>query len=311
MKILDETNAEVWNDYLDTQGHTSLIAPGVVNSIFGDAAKTFRFYVLPEVQIDLGAKGIVRAEVLQRSGGSNFKPPFLVLTQKGGSDLLSKPLKIEIGSLGSKMSAADIRSAAGALNMLWVYKRAMQFLAATPNLTPDMAARFNNFKFYWDPLLNFTSGTAFTAADDAMKVQGDRTKGADDSADAVLLHEMGHKVHNVFGPYRSFPSLVSAGHCSVSAVDPEMAWKEGWANFFQAAVKMSPTSGYPTGDVTAALYPTRPKGETPDPSTKWTQVVRESSQKFWFGPMKYGLASHSINLTTNWEAFPGSFRVFH
>jgi hypothetical protein len=49
---------------------------------------------------------------------------------------------------------------------------------------------------------------------------------------SVILHEYAHFLEDVFGA----PNSPGGSHSGDGIVDPRLAWSEGWANFFQAAV---------------------------------------------------------------------------
>lgn len=49
---------------------------------------------------------------------------------------------------------------------------------------------------------------------------------------SVILHEYAHFLEDVFGA----PNSPGGSHSGDAIVDPRLAWSEGWANFFQAAV---------------------------------------------------------------------------
>lgn len=54
--------------------------------------------------------------------------------------------------------------------------------------------------------------------------------------DAVILHEYGHFIEDVFGR----PNSPGGTHDGNSIIDPRLAWGEGWADYFQAAVTGNP-----------------------------------------------------------------------
>lgn len=49
---------------------------------------------------------------------------------------------------------------------------------------------------------------------------------------SVILHEYAHFLEDVFGT----PNSPGGSHSGDAIIDPRLAWSEGWANFFQAAV---------------------------------------------------------------------------
>lgn len=67
---------------------------------------------------------------------------------------------------------------------------------------------------------------------------------------SVILHEYAHFLEDVFGR----PDSPGGSHNGDSIIDPRLAWGEGWANFFQAAVTGDPVyrDTYGTPDCTSA-----------------------------------------------------------
>src|SRR5690606_13846811 len=54
--------------------------------------------------------------------------------------------------------------------------------------------------------------------------------------DSIILHEYGHFLEDVYSKTNS-PGGVHTGE---TILDPRLAWGEGWANYFQAAVTGNP-----------------------------------------------------------------------
>jgi len=261
LQIVDTANPStpVWDGYLDDQGRVGFASISSYDTLL-DESKTFQFFVLPDVKVDLGSNGTVSAKVFD-SGTNAAIPPILVKTQVGGSDLVDQPLLLKVGDTG--MNAADIRTASGALNILWTYNEAMQYLATTSSINSSNARSFNDFTYFWNPNINPAGGTHFDSNNgNQIYVNGVQARDSDDMDDAVLLHEFGHKVHFVFGPARGLPAIVPGNHLPILALDPEMAWKEGWAEFFQAAVKAS--SVYPPGHQATAEFNSQINGAPKD-----------------------------------------------
>lgn len=63
-------------------------------------------------------------------------------------------------------------------------------------------------------------------------VAGDVCTDTDHFDRSVILHEYGHFLENAFGTSAS----PGGSHDGNSLIDPRLAWSEGWADFFQAAV---------------------------------------------------------------------------
>jgi hypothetical protein len=109
------------------------------------------------------------------------------------------------------------------------------------------------------------------------------SEGDVDSADtdhfdnSIIVHEYGHFIEDIFSKTNS----PGGSHDGDSIIDPRLAWGEGWANFFQAAVLNDPlyrdTVGTPDG-VTAVYF--NEDLETPEndiPSTMGEGNFREFS----------------------------------
>ena len=86
-------------------------------------------------------------------------------------------------------------------------------------------------------------------------VQGDVDHSDSDHFDnSVIVHEYGHFIEDNFGS----PDSPGGSHNGSSALDPRLAWGEGWADFFQAAVLYGST-GAPVyrdtyGNISSATY---------------------------------------------------------
>lgn len=67
---------------------------------------------------------------------------------------------------------------------------------------------------------------------------------------SVIIHEYGHFIEDIYG----HPDSPGGSHNGDSVIDPRLAWGEGWANFFQAAVLGDPVyrDTYGTPDCTSA-----------------------------------------------------------
>ena len=67
---------------------------------------------------------------------------------------------------------------------------------------------------------------------------------------SVIIHEYAHFIEDVFGK----PDSPGGSHNGDAIIDPRLAWGEGWANFFQAAVTGDPTyrDTYGSPDCTSA-----------------------------------------------------------
>lgn len=67
---------------------------------------------------------------------------------------------------------------------------------------------------------------------------------------SVIIHEYGHFIEDHFGN----PDSPGGGHDGESVIDPRLAWGEGWADFFQAAVLFPNTGMRPVYRDTSGNY---------------------------------------------------------
>jgi hypothetical protein len=257
LTITDAANNQVWSGSLDDHGQGDFPATGAgsLSQILNNPKSTFTFTFIPQVQVKV-ASGTIHANVVRGtfSGGASQDLQYRLSTQTGGSHFFGTVLKLAAND--SKMASEDAREAPGAMNILWVYKRMLQCLDGAGLADPS---KFDNLPFWWDPTQPNDGITRYNPPTNRVYVRGDRTINSDDFDDGVLLHELGHKVHSAFGPYDGLPvftlpagvPVLSGDHAGTVAENPELAWVEGWADFFQAAVKAS------------SFYPADPSGHKP------------------------------------------------
>jgi hypothetical protein len=103
-------------------------------------------------------------------------------------------------------------------------------------------AGFNPFQYYYpdaDPS-TLSSNSYYDNNDDTLYITGGKLgniniERTDHFGDYVILHEFAHHVENKCG------SLLTPGgtHAVLSRIDPRLAWAEGWANYFSAAVNFA------------------------------------------------------------------------
>lgn len=170
-------------------------------------------------------------------------------------------------SIGTLTAEADGDLKGGAFNILDKVHSANEFLVAE---TANCATSFSScvpftgapsVRIYWDKGVN--PGTYFGAGPISFYLPGERElyilggeSGDVDSSDcdhfdnSVILHEYGHFIEDVFSDTDS----PGGSHTGDTILDARLAWGEGWANFFQAAVLNDPvyrdTSGNPSGSTT-------------------------------------------------------------
>jgi hypothetical protein len=106
-------------------------------------------------------------------------------------------------------------------------------------------AGFNPYTYYYSnaPALSF-----YVPGDRKLYILGGsngnvRTADTDHFDDSVILHEYGHFLEDVYGHSDS----PGGSHDGNYIIDPRLAWSEGWANYFQAAV-LSNTNDVPTNN---------------------------------------------------------------
>jgi hypothetical protein len=119
---------------------------------------------------------------------------------------------------------------AGAFNILDQGIRGGDVVAAaTTGLLPDTP-----LQWYW--FSGSTDGTSYDPTDSAISVSG-RATDPDEFDDAVLLHEYGHYVLDVYSRDDSPGGPHSLGDATL---DLRLAWSEGWATFFSSVVRNDP-----------------------------------------------------------------------
>lgn len=117
----------------------------------------------------------------------------------------------------------------GAFNLAVTIERANAFLrAADPGVDiPQVEVR-------WDTA--YVGGTFFRSRDRAAYINGLRSRDSDEFDDHVILHEYAHFLMAAM----SREGSPGGDHGTGERLDPRLAWSEGWANFFAAAVLGDP-----------------------------------------------------------------------
>lgn len=131
---------------------------------------------------------------------------------------------------GENVEVAGLRTGgaigAGAFNILDQGIRGGELVE---NLTG--AGPVSPLVWYWFP--DSPNGTSYNQAAKAITVLG-TADDPDEFDDAVLLHEYGHFVLDV---YSRDDSPGGPHHLTDSTLDLRLAWSEGWATFFSSAVR--------------------------------------------------------------------------
>jgi hypothetical protein len=146
----------------------------------------------------------------------------------------------------------------GAFNILDQILNAQEFLrtqtagcgsAPSPNYRPGCQPFSADLKrdivnTYWTPGLSpgiyqgTTAGVSYYLMGKSQLyilggVDGDTdSSDMDQFDDSVIIHEYGHFIEDHFGK----PDTPGGSHSGNAIIDPRLAWGEGWADFFQAAV---------------------------------------------------------------------------
>jgi hypothetical protein len=121
------------------------------------------------------------------------------------------------------------RRLAGAFNIAVVVGRANALLRSV-----DPLVELLDVEIRWDTA--YAGGTFFRERDGAAFINGDRSRDSDEFDDHVILHEYAHFLMAA----HSRESSPGGDHSGQERLDPRLAWSEGWANFFAAAVLDDP-----------------------------------------------------------------------
>lgn len=166
----------------------------------------------------------------------------------------AKAVTLNPASIGSGSSAGP----AGAFNILYQIWKANEFLRNNTSCTNCTSVSVApKVKVFWTPGLSpgyyygdSSVGISFYSKDDVPAssiakglyvlggIQGDLNCTDSDQFDnSIILHEYAHFLEDSFAGSDS----PGGSHTGNSLIDPRLAWSEGWANFFQAAVMSSDT----------------------------------------------------------------------
>jgi hypothetical protein len=136
-----------------------------------------------------------------------------------------------------RVSLVDKTRRSGAFNILEQIQRANDFVhAADPRFQPFP------FTIFWSERNQNKTGsikdglvgtTFFSLTSSTAYILGDRNTDSDEYDDSVLIHEYAHLLAAKF----SRDDSIGGAHRLGDNLDPRVAWSEGWANFFSAAVR--------------------------------------------------------------------------
>ena len=176
-----------------------------------------------------------RVRVLSRLRDSTTR----VLDNTHGNALYSAASDLNPGDTGVFILATNSSRVSGAFNILEIMDEAREMVRyADPHLfLPGVTA-------LWSPSNSPTGSggkegignTFFNASANTISFLGDRSTDSDEFDDSVIAHEFGHFVAAAF----SRDSSPGGIHILGDALDPRIAWSEGWANFFSGAVRHNP-----------------------------------------------------------------------
>ena len=210
------------------------------------------------------------------------------------SRLRSVDLKVEDNTRGSNfyyISSPDINLSerrsgvpltdrsriSGAFNILEQIQRANDFVRASdPQFLPFP------FTIFWSernqkqfgplsPKDGLIGTTSFSLANSTAYILGDRNTDSDEYDDSVLIHEYAHMLAAKF----SRDDSIGGAHRLGDNLDPRVAWSEGWANFFSAAVRND--SVYRDSSGPGGSYVLRFDLEDNYPPGSWTGYGSETS----------------------------------
>jgi hypothetical protein len=139
-------------------------------------------------------------------------------------------------------TAESAKIEGGAFNIHYNIWNANQYLRANsgntsfvaPKVTVYWKAGFNPYSYFGSPtsLISF-----YQSGQRKLYILGGyngnvKTVDTDHFDNSIILHEYGHFLEDVYAISES----PGGSHSGAATIDPRLAWSEGWANFFQAAV---------------------------------------------------------------------------
>lgn len=133
---------------------------------------------------------------------------------------------------------ADRTRRSGAFNILEQIQRANDFVhAADSQFQPFPFVMFWSERNQKSVVINMKEGlvgtTFFSLTSSTAYILGDRNTDSDEYDDSVLIHEYAH----MLAAKVSRDDSIGGAHRLGDNLDPRVAWSEGWANFFSAAVR--------------------------------------------------------------------------
>jgi hypothetical protein len=154
-----------------------------------------------------------------------------------GGVLYTIAADIDTRAAPSSLLLADRSRVSGAFNILETIQRGNEAVdLADPRFTPDALTVYwsvSNAPRGGDPREGSVGTTYFNASENIAYVLGDRQTDSDEFDDDVVLHEYAHMLASRF----SRDDSPGGAHSIGDMLDPRVAWSEGFANFFSAAVR--------------------------------------------------------------------------
>jgi len=155
----------------------------------------------------------------------------------GGQSYYILSSDIDMRERPARVPLVDRARKSGAFNILEQIQRSNDFVhSADSQFQPFPFTIFwsernqNKFGSIRD---GFVGTTYFSLSTGTAFVLGDRSTDSDEYDDSVLIHEYAHMLAAKF----SRDDSIGGAHRLGDNLDPRVAWSEGWANFFSAAVR--------------------------------------------------------------------------
>lgn len=167
-------------------------------------------------------RGNVRVRALARTRNASV----VGVEVRSGYAAESPPLAVRRGGrVEHDLLADEATRLSGAFNIAVTIERANAFIRAA-----DPAVDIPRVEVRWDTA--YVGGTFFRSRESAAHINGLRSRDSDEFDDHVIIHEYAHFLMAAL----SRESSPGGSHSSGERLDPRLAWSEGWANFFAAAV---------------------------------------------------------------------------
>ncbi len=209
--------------------------------------------------------------------------------------------------LPALLVATDLDRVSGAFNILEVVRRGDVFLN-----TLDPSLPLPELTIFWSPLNTSVrgdvtqgqiGGTFFSVSDGTAFVLGDRSTDSDEFDDAVLLHEYAHLLAASF----SRDDSRGGEHVLGDVLDPRVAWSEGWANFFSAAVRDESMyrDSYGVGGANVLEYDLEENVPPGDQPGYWSEFSVHSMLWDFLDDADDAGGTVEIPLAAIWSAFRG------